>query len=263
MRYELVRVAQLVFTLAVMFGAFSAGLAAGWLHWGRAQRKDSAGPQSLEDVPRIVKPDLFSPAVVPAVRDAAGRLGSGVTSSLHPDQPCTEAQAGCRDRPDGGNPELSDDKLATVTFYTRTLAVPARRQVRQPATDRGEAVFARLGCASCHTPEQRSGPSEVTALSEQTFRPYTDLLLHDMGPALADDRPDRDASGSEWRTPPLWGVGLVPVVNDHTRYLHDGRARNLAEAVLWHGGEAEAAQRRFTELPAADRRALLDFLESL
>lgn len=141
--------------------------------------------------------------------------------------------------------------------------MPARRQVRRPATDRGEAVFARLGCASCHTPEQRSGPSEVTALSEQTFRPYTDLLLHDMGPALADDRPDRDASGSEWRTPPLWGVGLVPVVNDHTRDLHDGRARNLAEAVLWHGGEAEAAQRRFTELPAADRRALLDFLESL
>ncbi len=205
-------------------------------------------------------------AAVPTVEaQNAGAFNGdiGVTSSLHPDQPCTEAQAGCRDRPDGGNPELSDDKLATVTFYTRTLAVPARRQVRQPATDRGEAVFARLGCASCHTPEQRSGPSEVTALSEQTFRPYTDLLLHDMGPALADDRPDRDASGSEWRTPPLWGVGLVPVVNDHTRYLHDGRARNLAEAVLWHGGEAEAAQRRFTELPAADRRALLDFLESL
>jgi CxxC motif-containing protein (DUF1111 family) len=205
-------------------------------------------------------------AAVPTVEaQNAGAFNGdiGITSSLHPDQPCTGVQTECRDRPDGGSPELSDDKLATVTFYTRTLAVPARRRVREPATDRGDVVFGRIGCASCHTPEQRSGSSPVAALADQTFRPYTDLLLHDMGPALADDRPDRDASGTEWRTPPLWGIGLVPTVNDHTRYLHDGRARNLTEAVLWHGGEAQVAQRRFTELSAADRRALLEFLESL
>lgn len=205
-------------------------------------------------------------AAVPSVeaQNAAAFNGDiGVTSSLHPDQPCTTVQAACLAQPDGGTPELADEKLATVTFYTRTLAVPARRRVREPETDRGEAVFGRLGCASCHTPEQRSGPSPVAALADQTFRPYTDLLLHDLGPALADDRPDQDASGSEWRTPPLWGIGLVPAVNGHSRYLHDGRARNLTEAVLWHGGEAEAAQRRFTELSAADRRALLSFLESL
>ena len=205
-------------------------------------------------------------AAVPSVEaQNAGAFNGdiGITSSLHPDQPCTESQAACRAQPDGGEPEVSDEKLATVTFYTRTLAVPARRRVREPETDRGEALFTSLGCASCHTPEQRSGPAEVEALTDQTFRPYTDLLLHDMGEGLADHRPDHDASGTEWRTAPLWGVGLVPTVNDHTRYLHDGRARNLTEAVLWHGGEAEPAQRRFTELKAADRRALLAFLESL
>ena len=125
--------------------------------------------------------------------------------------------------------------------------------MREPDTDRGEELFVGVGCASCHTPAQRTGPDTVDALSEQAIRPYTDLLLHDMGPALADHRQDRDASGTEWRTPPLWGIGLFETVND----------RNLTEAVMWHGGEAEAARDRFAELSAADRKALLAFLESL
>lgn len=205
-------------------------------------------------------------AAVPSVeaQNAAAFNGDlGVTSSLHPDQPCTSAQVECQGAPNGGQPELDDEKLATVTFYTRTLAVPARRDVRTPATERGEETFTSLGCSSCHTPIQRSGPSEIEALSEQTFAPFTDLLLHDMGADLADGRPDGDASGREWRTPPLWGIGLVEAVNGHTRYLHDGRARDLTEAILWHGGEAESARDRFTELPAAQRRALITFLESL
>ncbi len=142
--------------------------------------------------------------------------------------------------------------------------MPARRDVGAAETDRGEALFADVGCASCHLTEMRTGPSDTAeALSEQTIRPYTDLLLHDMGEGLADGRPEGAADGSEWRTPPLWGIGLVETVNGHTRFLHDGRARSIEEAVLWHGGEADAAQQGFVALPAADRRALLAFLESL
>ncbi|HKU89482.1 MAG TPA: di-heme oxidoredictase family protein, partial [Steroidobacteraceae bacterium] len=103
----------------------------------------------------------------------------------------------------------------------------------------------------------------VPALAQQQIHAFTDLLLHDMGDELADGRPDFEALGTEWRTPPLWGVGLTPVVNRHTRFLHDGRARSLEEAVLWHGGEARAARDRFMALPRPERRALLNFLESL
>lgn len=187
----------------------------------------------------------------------------GITSSLHSDESCTTAQADCAAQPSGGAPEVSDEKLDQVTFYARTIAVPARRGVAEDRTQAGEESFEQIGCATCHTPELRTGPSEVVPLAEQVIRPYTDLLLHDMGPALADDRPDGDASGTEWRTPPLWGVGLVETVNRHTRFLHDGRARNLTEAVLWHGGEAERSRSRFESLTARDRAELLAFLESL
>ncbi len=206
-------------------------------------------------------------ALEPTVEDqnaSAFRADIGVTTPLRPEQPCTDAQPECLAAPDGGEPEVDDQKLGRVTFYSRTLAVPARRDVGATTTDRGEEVFDSIGCTSCHTSSQRTGPSDVAeALDEQTIRPYTDLLLHDMGPALADGRPEGAADGTEWRTPPLWGIGLVETVNRHTRFLHDGRARSLEEAVLWHGGEGAAAQERFRALPAADRRALLAFLESL
>jgi CxxC motif-containing protein (DUF1111 family) len=153
--------------------------------------------------------------------------------------------------------------LELVTFYVATLAVPARRDVDDPIVRQGEALFARAGCAACHVPTLVTGDAAVAALADQVIHPWTDLLLHDMGAGLADDRPDFDAGGREWRTPPLWGIGLVPVVNGHTLFLHDGRARNLEEAILWHGGEGARARAAFVRMTAPARAALLRFLESL
>jgi CxxC motif-containing protein (DUF1111 family) len=205
-------------------------------------------------------------AAVPTVRQQTANafLGDiGITSSLHTEQACTDAQAACRAAPHGGEPELVEDRLDQVTFYARTLAVPARRDAGAARTSEGEDLVAELGCTSCHVAELRTGDADVPDLAHQVIRPYTDLLLHDMGPGLADDRPDQGASGTEWRTPPLWGLGLVETVNRHTRFLHDGRARNLTEAILWHGGEARAARDRFRALTADERAAVVAFLESL
>jgi CxxC motif-containing protein (DUF1111 family) len=187
----------------------------------------------------------------------------GITSVLHPFQDCTEAQLECRAAITGGEPELDNNKLDRVTFYTRTLAVPARRDVGAARTDRGAELFEQLNCSVCHSPTVNTGAADPVPLADQSIRPYSDLLVHDMGPGLADGRPDYLASGSEWRTPPLWGIGLTKTVNRHTRFLHDGRARDLTEAVLWHGGEAEASQQGFLALDADDRDALITFLESL
>jgi CxxC motif-containing protein (DUF1111 family) len=213
-------------------------------------------------------------AAVPSVEQQnAGAFAAdiGITSSLRPEQPCTRLQPECLGAPDGGDPELEDRKLDQVTFYTRTLAVPARRDAGATTTTAGQAAFADLGCTSCHVDELRTGPSDIAALDEQVIRPYTDLLLHDLGEGLADARPDGDVvegpdtdpTGREWRTPPLWGIGLVETVNRHTRFLHDGRARSIEEAILWHGGEAERAQQAFLALDAETRAQLLEFLESL
>jgi CxxC motif-containing protein (DUF1111 family) len=151
-----------------------------------------------------------------------------------------------------------------VDYYSKYLAVPARRDFRDPEVRRGEQLFADAGCASCHVTTFKTGQvPDQPELSEQTIHPYTDLLLHDMGDELADGRPDFEADGNEWRTPPLWGIGLFKDVNDHTRYLHDGRARDLEEAVLWHGGEAAAATSAFKALDRDERAALLRFLGSL
>ncbi|MEA2142989.1 MAG: hypothetical protein QOI64_1419 [Solirubrobacteraceae bacterium] len=187
----------------------------------------------------------------------------GITSPIFSDENCPLGQRACGRARTGGRQEIDAGKLARVTFYTRTLAVPARRDVGERATDAGERLFRQLGCDACHLPELRTGDSDVAGLSDQLIRPYTDLLLHDMGSGLADGRPDGLASGSEWRTAPLWGIGLVSVVNGHTRFLHDGRARNLTEAILWHGGEAHPARERFRRLPVRERRELVTFLESL
>ena len=161
-------------------------------------------------------------------------------------------------------PEVSDEILDVVTFYVQTLAVPARRNVDDPQVKQGEQLFAEAQCASCHTPTLRTGVlAGVPSVSNQTIHPYTDLLLHDMGPELADNRPDFHANGREWRTPPLWGIGLVKRVNGHTNFLHDGRARDLMEAILWHGGEAEASRQAVEQMSKAERDALIAFLESL
>jgi CxxC motif-containing protein (DUF1111 family) len=188
----------------------------------------------------------------------------GITSPLFPAESCPPAQTACAAAPTGGAPELDQDKLDEVTYYAHLLAVPARRDFEDPAVLRGKARFRDAGCAACHVPQLQTGSLDgFPELEGQTIRPFTDLLLHDLGEELADGRPDFLADGREWRTPPLWGLGLVGVVNGHTLLLHDGRARGFAEAILWHGGEAERAREAFRTMGAADRAALLRFLESL
>ncbi|MEM9379998.1 MAG: di-heme oxidoredictase family protein, partial [Planctomycetota bacterium] len=203
----------------------------------------------------------------PSVRQqvAAAFAGDiGITSSLFQADSLSPAQREAIDAPNGGTPEVSDKILYLVTFYSKTLAVPARRGHDDAFVREGQQLFHEVGCASCHVPRFVTGDDpEFPELSGQTIYPYTDLLLHDMGEGLADDRPVFDATGSEWRTPPLWGIGLVFNVNRHTELLHDGRARNAEEAILWHGGEAEASRDAFKELSKEERRKLLAFLKSL
>lgn len=188
----------------------------------------------------------------------------GITSPLHPQENCTPAQAACRRAPRGGEPELDDAQLDDVEFYLAHLAVPARRDSGAPQAQQGEALFAAAGCAACHRPALRTGDSpRFPRLAGLDIAPYTDMLIHDMGPGLSDGRPDFQASGREWRTPPLWGIGLTGTISERVRYLHDGRARSLTEAILWHGGEAAAARRRFEALARPQREALVAFLESL
>ncbi|HDY7619226.1 TPA: c-type cytochrome [Vibrio vulnificus] len=188
----------------------------------------------------------------------------GLTSHLFPQENCTERQDLCRKLPNGGSPEVSDNILDFVEFYSQHLAVPIRRNVNDPQVKLGETLFVQSGCESCHKQTVKTAKREaLPALSEQTIHPYTDLLLHDMGPGLADNRPEYLANGQEWRTPPLWGIGYTQEVNDHTYFLHDGRARNLMEAVLWHGGEAEAAKQNVLKMSAKERDALIAFLNSL
>ena len=187
----------------------------------------------------------------------------GVTSELFPVENCTVSQPQCAAAPNGGSPEIGAERLADVVFYTQTLAVPAMRNIDDPQVQEGAKLFAQAGCDVCHTPQYKTGSHEIEALSNQTIYPYTDLLLHDMGTELADGRPDFEATGQEWRTPPLWGIGLVETVNGHTMFLHDGRARNLTEAILWHGGEGSRARDAFRAFTKEEREALIRFLNSL
>ena len=188
----------------------------------------------------------------------------GLTSTLVVHDNCTSAQTDCRSAPHGGEPEVSDNILASILFYTRNLGVPARRGADTPQVLAGKNLFHQAGCQGCHTPQFTTASNAAEPeLSNQTIRPYSDLLLHDMGEGLADNRPEFLASGREWRTPPLWGIGLTETVNGHTQFLHDGRARNLLEAILWHGGEAEAAKQQVLTFNADERSALLAFLNSL
>lgn len=188
----------------------------------------------------------------------------GITTGLFGSQNCTHIQADCISAIHGGEPEIIDDDLLKVALYARTLAVPAQRDADDPQVQRGYDLFLEAECNTCHVEMLETGIHlEVPALSHQTIHPYTDLLLHDMGEGLADGSPDYEATGSEWRTPPLWGIGLFETVNDHTYYLHDGRARNIEEAILWHGGEAERSWNHFINMSAEDRAALVAFLKSL
>lgn len=197
----------------------------------------------------------------------AGDLG--ITSSLQPTDDCTPAQAACLGAFNGNQSaseafEVSDNIRRLVLFYSRNLGVPARRGEASAQVLEGKSLFHQAGCQACHVPHYvtRADAAEPE-LASQSIRPYTDLLLHDMGPGLADGHEEFEARGQDWRTPPLWGIGLSATVNPRGRYLHDGRARNLLEAVLWHDGEAAAAKSKVLRLDANQRSALLAFLESL
>jgi CxxC motif-containing protein (DUF1111 family) len=198
----------------------------------------------------------------------AGDVGIG--NPIAPDAwgDCTAVQALCRAAPNGNSRQYDDleapkDVMDQILFYARNLAVPVRRAADDPTVLRGKQLFYESGCIGCHVPKLATRRDwEIPALAGQLIWPYTDLLLHDMGEGLADNRPEGVADGQEWRTPPLWGIGLTETVNGHTYFLHDGRARNLTEAILWHGGEARAARDAFAAMTKADREALLAFLKS-
>jgi CxxC motif-containing protein (DUF1111 family) len=196
----------------------------------------------------------------------------GLSTPLHPAPwgECTEGQAACREAPHGQEPDVRDglevdaQSLDLVTFYARNLAVPARRKAEDPQVLSGKALFHAAGCPACHVPKFVT--HRLKDRPEQSFQliwPHTDLLLHDMGEGLADGRPEGRATGREWRTAPLWGIGLTEQVTGHRQFLHDGRARSLLEAILWHGGEAKAARDSVAAMRAEDRAALIAFLESL
>ncbi|OXL26181.1 di-heme oxidoredictase family protein [Psychrobacter sp. DAB_AL32B] len=187
----------------------------------------------------------------------------GLTTSVFMDPNCTVNQPICWTAPNGGSPEVSDSSLDAVTDFMTALAVPERRLVNISTFNKGAQLFDQVGCASCHNPKQKTGDSiRFPLLSQQTIYPYTDLLLHDMGAALDDGVKEKNAESFEWRTPPLWGIGIV-ARDPEARFLHDGRASSLTEAILWHGGEAEGAKTRFRQLPAAQKETLLTFLKGI
>jgi CxxC motif-containing protein (DUF1111 family) len=222
-----------------------------------------------------------------AHQSAGAFLGDmGITSSVNWREACTPAQKDCLAAPHGGGkrtghdglmpssqasaqvPEIDDQTLGDVVFYAATLAPAARRKPDDPQVLRGQALFAQAQCAACHRPSYTTGEPLFPRLTSpkvagQRIWPYTDLLLHDMGEGLADGRPDFQANGRQWKTPPLWGVGLFKDVNGHQRLLHDGRANGVLEAVLWHGGEAQASKDQVLKFSKRDRDALVAFVNSL
>ncbi|MBY0245555.1 MAG: thiol oxidoreductase, partial [Sphingobacteriaceae bacterium] len=184
----------------------------------------------------------------------------GITSYVVPEE---NSKGQIQDDKLVDEPELADSILNANAFYIKTLAVPARRNVKDENVIAGKLLFSKLKCASCHIPTMKTGLDRLAALSNQRIQPFTDLLLHDMGEGLADNRADHRANGKEWRTAPLWGIGLLPRVNGIPVYLHDGRARTLEEAILWHGGEAQASKEGFKKLNKTERTKIITFLESL
>jgi CxxC motif-containing protein (DUF1111 family) len=252
----------------------------------RNAAEQAAQPGPIKGVPNRVK-DAFGQTemigrfgwkanvATLAHQTASAFLGDiGITSTRFPKEACMPAQRDCAASPSGGAPEIDDKILADVVFYQATLAPPARRDAGDAQVLRGQRLFTQAQCAVCHRPSYVTGEgSELgperfpaftsKALAGQRIWPYTDLLLHDMGRALADHRPDGQANGRQWKTPPLWGIGLIHDVNGHQRLLHDGRARGVLEAILWHGGEAEPSRQQVLQMNRAEREALVRFVNSL
>ncbi len=204
----------------------------------------------------------------PSVRQqiAAAALGDmGVTSSLYVEQNCPLAQDICALEVPGNRPELIDPDWNDLEIWTLGLAVPAPRDQTAPDLQRGAKLFEEAKCAVCHLPALTTADKfdRLPQLAQQSFHAYTDLLLHDMGDELADGRPDFAAGPRDWRTPPLWGLGLSQTVSNSMAMLHDGRARNTTEAILWHGGEATVSREAFARMSKENRAALLKFLASI
>lgn len=213
-------------------------------------------------------------AVMPSVRAQSANaltLDMGLSNPIdgRASGDCTKAQPTCLDAPNGntdrdGGLEVGEKALDALAFYAQNLAVPPRRDIDDASVRQGKEVFHALGCQGCHRPSFVTGEiNGQPQVSRQKIWPYTDMLLHDMGEGLADHRPEGAADGREWRTAPLWGIGLTQVVSGHTQLLHDGRARNIEEAILWHGGEAQRARDGYRALSAKERAALIRFVESL
>lgn len=206
-------------------------------------------------------------AVQPTLRQqiaSAFIMDMGVNSRLFPDEDCWPAQHACYSIETVSGLEAQDRQLDAIEFYLRALSALARRNIDDRTVQRGERLFKHAQCAVCHVPElTTSAHAAIPALRGKTIRPYTDLLLHDMGEALADGRPEFLAGPRDWRTTPLWGLGLRESVNGNANLLHDGRARTVTEAILWHGGEADFSRSAFLQMPKSDRDALLAFLDSL
>ncbi|MBI1396576.1 MAG: thiol oxidoreductase [Betaproteobacteria bacterium] len=188
----------------------------------------------------------------------------GVTSSLHPRENCPPVQTACAAETAGSHVDLHPGQLDALVAYLRLSAPPPARAPDDARIDAGRTLFGRTGCTRCHVPEWRTGDDTALGpLAGRTIRPYTDLLVHDMGAGLSDGRPDFDARPDEWRTAPLWGLGVRVRAHHDAALLHDGRARDVTEAILWHGGEAADARERFVELPREARETLVRFVESL
>lgn len=225
--------------------------------WDHEQKKQTIGKFGL----KASQPNLKQQIADAFVNDI------GITTSIFQNESLTEIQ---KKHPNytqslsGGSPEADDKVLERIRTYLATVAPPARRNVEDITVRRGQNIFHSIQCASCHIPEMKTrGNAFLPELSNQTIRPYSDFLLHDMGEGSSDHREDYLASGSEWRTPPLWGIGLQHIVSKHSFFLHDGRAGNVIEAILWHGGEAKKSRDQFIALPQSDKEALFRFLQSL
>jgi CxxC motif-containing protein (DUF1111 family) len=232
--------------------------------------------QGLNGRPNYVRDDIHQRTALgrfgwkanqPSVRQqiaAAFHGDMGVTSSLYIEENCPPVQTACRAMPPGNRPELLDYSWDELNFWSVALDAPPARDQDNPQIIRGRQSFEKARCAQCHVPEMRTGDYPLLhAISKKTFRAYTDLLLHDMGPGLADGRPDFKAGPRDWRTAPLWGIGLSAQVNGSTHLLHDGRARNVLEAILWHGGEAKVSRDLFAGLSKEERDDLIAFVNSL
>ena len=186
----------------------------------------------------------------------------GITSGLHPAENCPPSQERCRAAP-VNEIDIDEGRLQATADYVALLGVPAHRHRSPSAYHQGLMLFNEVGCAACHHPDFMTGTAQNPELSAQHIWPYSDFLLHDMGELLNDGVAEGDAAPAEWRTPPLWGLGLIPEVNGSLHLMHDGRARSIEEAILWHGGEATQAVSAFSALSTEQRTMLLDFVRAL